>query len=164
MNDERGRLAAPVAITPGEFERSRETTWRARNAAVRVSGFKASPDGLFVTVTVLGDAVVVNPLAGFGGPNPSDASGPSVWLTERRRTISSEIQGGDVLHPEQPGDAAVSTYQLWFPLDLASVDEDAELHVSWPSVLGRSDPVRLTAHEMRAAAAKALVWRIQPSH
>lgn len=161
---ESGRLAAPKAVAPGEFERSRETTWTVSDSSLRVSGFKASPDGLFVTVTVLGHALVVDPVMGFAGPNRSDPDtvGPSIWLAVGRRTILAEIQGGSALHPEHPGDPAVSTYDLWFPFNLEELDDAVHLHVDWPSVLG-DRTVRVTNTEISDAAANTLVWPPPPS-
>lgn len=144
-------------MAPGEFKHSQETTWRAASSALRVSGFKASRDGLFVTVTVLGSESIVDPIVGFGGPNPSSLGGPNVWLEVGQRTVLSEIQRGSVLHPEQPGEPAVSSLDLWFPFDLGVVGRDALLHVSWPSAFG-SEVLRVTANDMRDAASNALVW------
>lgn len=159
---EGGRLAAPAAVAPGEFERSRETTWTVSDSSLRVSGFKASPDGLFVTVTVLGHALVVDPVTGFAGPKRSDTVGPSVWLAVGRRTILAEIQGGSVLHPEHPGDPALSTYDLWFPFNPEELDNTVHLHVDWPSVLGERS-VRVTNTEISDAAANTLTWPTRPS-
>ena len=159
---EGGRLTAPRTVAAGEFRRSRETTWTASDSSLRVNGFKASADGLFVTVTLLGPALVVDPVAGFAGPNQSDAVGPSIWLTVGRRNILAELQGGSALHPEQPGEPAVSIYDLWFPFDIDEVDEDVHLHVAWPSVLG-DRTVRVTPTEINDAAANALTGPTRPS-
>lgn len=146
-----------MTVAPGEFERSRETTFAAHGSGVRLNAFQASPNGLFVTITVLGGAVVVDPRTGFPGPGSDEQPGPSVWLALGQRVILSEIQGGSTLHPEQPGDPAASRYDLWFPLDPDEVD-DARLEVSWPEVLGDPEGIVITGREIRAAAANALTW------
>ena len=43
--------------------------------------------------------------------------------------------GRSVLHPEHPGDPALSTYDLWFPFNPEELDNTVHLHVDWPSVL-----------------------------
>ncbi len=152
-----GRAAAPSISVPGEFLKSHETTFTTQDGLVRLSAFKATHDGLFVTLTALGMGVVVDPRVGFSAENNQEDLG--VWLLEGERVVASEIQRGSVMHPEAPDDPTISTFELWFPLPVDEMQEgDLGLCVALPGNGGKVQSIALALGDIREAAANALAW------
>lgn len=155
MEQARNRLSSARHVIPGELARSAAGILSGPDFVLVVDGFKASADGIAMSLAVLSKAGrVLDSSFGFSGPE-GDTADLAMWLEWGDTVVLSHIQSGavtdgDGLEPTR------SSFELWFDLDVHQVEDLVVVVARWPSHTPEQLRISLAGDSLRQAASRAV--------